>query len=49
MWGETRFGVLNYQMDTPLEQVDDIFVVYDSSRTFRLVQLPTIHWIGNIS
>ena len=42
VWGETRYGTLKEPLETPLKNIDDIFIVYTQSRTYRLVQLPTL-------
>ena len=39
VWGDTRFGVLKTQQKTPLNNAEDIFVVYNYSHTSRLVEL----------
>lgn len=36
MWGKTRFGPLHTPTKTPLKVLDDAFIVYITSRTFRL-------------
>ena len=43
MWGKTRFGAMRSPTETPLKVLDDAFIVYITSRTFRL------HIVGMLS
>ena len=43
MWGKTRFGKVRMPKKTPVEVLDDAFIIYITSRTFRL------HVVGMLS
>ena len=36
MWGKTRFGKVSTPKKTPVEVLDDAFIIYITSRTFCL-------------